>query len=128
MDLRKTTPSKNRFLITHGLIGIVLMFLVALLAQTSQYKGKEQRMMAAAIMENSLEAIRIHCLQNQINTDNPEDPGHTGLIGPEWSELTTTLGDPEAKRTTINPNFAALVVHLLQEAGVQRGDTIAIGS
>jgi poly-gamma-glutamate system protein len=112
MNFRKTPPSKNRFLLINGLMGIGLMLLVALLAQTSQYKGSEQRVLAAAIMEKSLDAIRIH----------------GALIGPEWSELTTTLGDPEAKRTTINPNFAALVVHLLQEAGVQRGDTIAIGS
>jgi poly-gamma-glutamate system protein len=112
MDFRKTPPTKYRFLMINGLIGIVLMFLVALLAQTSQYKGKEERLLAAEIMEKSLDAIRIQ----------------GALIGPEWSDLTTTLGDPEAKRTTINPNFAALVVHLLQETGVKKGDTIAVGS
>lgn len=50
------------------------------------------------------------------------------LIGPEWSDITTTLGDLEAKRTSLNPNVAALVVHLLDEAGVKKGDTIALGS
>ena len=79
-------------------------------------------------MEKSLRIINDYCIQNQINTDNPEDTGHTGLIGPEWSDLTTTLGDPEAKRTTINPNFAGLIAELLIQAGVKQGDTIAIGS
>jgi len=48
------------------------------------------------------------------------------LIGPEISEITTTLGDEAAKRTTLNPSFAALTVKLLRQAGVKGGDTIAI--
>ena len=50
------------------------------------------------------------------------------LIGPEWSDITTTLGSLEAKRSSLNPNLAALVVHLLDQAGVNQGDTIALGS
>lgn len=48
------------------------------------------------------------------------------LIGPEISDITTTLGDEAAKRTTLNPAFAALTVKLLRQAGVKGGDTIAI--
>lgn len=55
------------------------------------------------------------------------DPNATGLIGPEYGDLFTSLGDPEAKRTTTNPDMAALLVHLLQSAGVAEGDTIAVG-
>jgi poly-gamma-glutamate system protein len=36
-------------------------------------------------------------------------------------------GDLNAKQTTINPNFAAVVVELLRRAGVKEGDTVAIG-
>jgi len=55
----------------------------------------------------------------------PEDPNATGLIGVETSVITTTLGNLSAKRTATNPNFAALVVRLLWEAGVRPGDTVA---
>lgn len=55
------------------------------------------------------------------------DPNATGLIGPEYGDLFTSLGDPEAKRTTTNPDLAALLVHLLQSAGVERGEQIAVG-
>jgi poly-gamma-glutamate system protein len=41
------------------------------------------------------------------------DPNRTGLIGPEWSEITTTLGILPAKRTATNPDFAAALVRLL---------------
>lgn len=59
---------------------------------------------------------------------NHFDPNHTGLIGLEQSELTTTLGRLEAKRTTTNPNLAALLVRLLKEAGVKPGDSVAVAA
>jgi poly-gamma-glutamate system protein len=56
------------------------------------------------------------------------DSLQAALIGKEFSEITTSIGQLEAKRTTLNPNFAALIVFLLKEAGIKRGDTIAIGA
>ncbi len=46
---------------------------------------------------------------------------HTGLLGDEFTPVTTTLGSPEAKELSTNPDFAALVVRLLHEAGIQSG-------
>ncbi len=55
------------------------------------------------------------------------DPAKTMLIGPTMSPVTTQVGHLDAKRTSINPNFAAVVVELLHQAGVKRGDRVAIG-
>jgi poly-gamma-glutamate system protein len=63
-----------------------------------------------------------------IPLDGTTDPNRTGLVGPEYDELFTTLGDLEAKRTATNPDAAALLVHLLERAGVERGDTVAIAA
>jgi poly-gamma-glutamate system protein len=41
------------------------------------------------------------------------DPNRTGLIGPDWSEITTTIGDLPAKRTTTNPDLAAMIARIL---------------
>ena len=82
---------------------------------------------AAEIMQKAVSAIREHREKSAIKIDEITDPNNTGLIGSEFSEITTTLGHLQAKRTTTNPNFAALVVQLLDEAGVSSGDTIAIG-
>jgi poly-gamma-glutamate system protein len=60
--------------------------------------------------------------------DPAADPNATGLIGEERSAITTSAGRLEAKRTATNPAFAALVVSLLHEAGVRRGDAIAVGA
>lgn len=60
--------------------------------------------------------------------DRKIDPNGTGFIGLEASAITTSAGRLEAKRTTTNPNFAGLVVSLLHEAGVRRGDAVAVGA
>jgi poly-gamma-glutamate system protein len=77
-------------------------------------------------MEESIRDISDFCYQNGIPVDPEVDPAHTGLIGPELTEITTTIGYLEAKRSTINPNFASLIVYWLEKAGVQSGDTIAL--
>ncbi len=63
-----------------------------------------------------------------LSTDKAIDINATGLIGIEFSEITTSVGRLEAKRTTTNPNLAGLVVLLLHQAGVCTGDTIAVGA
>ena len=40
------------------------------------------------------------------------DPNGTGLIGPDWSETTTTIGDLPAKRTVTNPDLAAAITRI----------------
>jgi poly-gamma-glutamate system protein len=56
------------------------------------------------------------------------DPNRTGYIGPAYSEIATTTGQLEAKRTATNPDIAGLIVHLLRRAGAESGDTIAVGA
>jgi poly-gamma-glutamate system protein len=56
------------------------------------------------------------------------DINRTGLIGEEWTPITTTMGHLEAKRTTTNPNWAAALVWFLHRAGVKKGDTVAVGA
>ncbi|MBB3204835.1 poly-gamma-glutamate system protein [Rhodopirellula rubra] len=55
------------------------------------------------------------------------DPADTGMVGPSMSLVTSLPGHLEAKLTSVNPNFAAVAMRLLIEAGVRPGDRIAIG-
>lgn len=48
------------------------------------------------------------------------------MIGDEWTDITTTLGSLDAKETSTNPDFAALTVRLLHEAGISRGDKVGV--
>ncbi len=82
---------------------------------------------AAEIMLASERAL-IGCReQKKVLPDAAADPNRTGLVGVETSPITTTLGNLEAKRTTTNPDFAGLLVRLLNEAGVKEGEAIAVG-
>jgi poly-gamma-glutamate system protein len=83
---------------------------------------------ASRLMARATAALRQCRASRDVPVDPAADPNKTGLVGVERSEITTSAGRLEAKRTTTNPEFAALVVSLLHEAGVRRGDTVAVGA
>ena len=56
------------------------------------------------------------------------DPWQLGLIGLEWSPLTTTLGSLEAKRTACQPSWSAIFLREFHRLGLKKGDRIAIFS
>lgn len=83
---------------------------------------------ASHTMAAATAAIRACRVEKGVPVDRETDPNGTGLVGLETSPITTSAGRLEAKRTTTNPNFAALVVSLFHEAGVRRGDAVAVGA
>jgi len=83
---------------------------------------------AAGRMREAIDVIADYHDTAGLAIDAGLDPNRTGLIGPEYTELFTTLGQLDAKRTTTNPDVAGLMVSLLDRAGVARGDTIAVGA
>ena len=50
----------------------------------------------------------------------------TGLLGERYTGITTTLGVLEAKRTSLNPNFAAVIIDMFKEADIQKGDEVGV--
>jgi poly-gamma-glutamate system protein len=106
-----------------------LLFLAAALVLAQRPLGIKDEMLAASRrMEEAVKAVR-DCRESRgIGIEPSKDINHTGLIGLETSLITTSLGNLEAKRTTVNPNFAGLVALLLHQAGVRRGDSVAIGA
>lgn len=50
------------------------------------------------------------------------------LLGVEYSETTTTLGHKDAKILSAAPDFPALLVQWLKDAGITRGDAVAINA
>ena len=83
--------------------------------------------LAAARQMAEAEAELLRYVREQGIPMEKDDLNQTGLIGPEWTELTSSLGLLEAKRTALQPDFAALLVKYYREAGLKAGDTIACG-
>lgn len=105
------------------LTGIALTIAGARTAQTANYSAKLE---AAQLMRAWMDAVKEWKLQAGLELSE-EDFHQTGLIGERYTRITTTLGDPAAKRTTCNPDMAALAVELLDRAGIQAGDTVGAG-
>lgn len=64
--------------------------------------------------------------KKNIKIDTSSDINTTGMIGQDFSEITTTLGNLEAKRTSTNPNVSAVIVDMFNELKLQPGDRIAV--
>lgn len=113
----------------YALAGLSLGFLVLaqLCAKRPPVVAEEMRR-AAVLMGDATQAVRRCREARGIPIDPASDINRTGFIGLEDSPITTSLGNLEAKRTSANPNFAGLLVLLLHEAGVRKGDTVAIGA
>jgi len=90
--------------------------------------SQEQAIAASSQMQAATETIAAHRSESGPALDSAADLNGTGLIGAQFTSMTTTVGSLEAKRTTTNPNLAGLMVHLLDEAGVREGDFIGVGA
>ena len=77
-------------------------------------------------------AAQLHLVQwrqhNGTAVDVQMDPWGCGLIGPEWSGITTTLGELGSKRTACNPAWAVQFSRWFHQLGLKPGDHVAIYS
>ena len=48
------------------------------------------------------------------------------MIGQDITQITTDRGYIDSKLTSMNPNFAAVIVEMLKEADVKNNDVVAI--
>lgn len=81
---------------------------------------------ASRRMNSALHAVKAYVQEKGIRIE-PEDLNQTGLIGPAWTPLTTSMGMLEAKRTSLQSDFAALMVTFYHQAGLKAGDRVACG-
>lgn len=88
----------------------------------------DEKQEAVRLQVLGMEAIKAEALRVRRRIDPSVDPLETGLIGQAMSPLTSVVGYLEAKQTSVNPNFAALIVQLMKEAGLREGDRVAIGA
>jgi poly-gamma-glutamate system protein len=127
-QFRRILPdSKEQELVLCALVSLGMVAVVMSLDSAPRSQNTQPRIAASRSMELAIRALRESYLSRGLRFDDTVDPNHTALIGVEYSEMVTTLGSADAKRSTTNPNVAGLVAQLLVEAGVRRGDTIAVG-
>ncbi len=111
-----------------------LLFLLALLALIAVENGKidkkqpyyTEKFEAAKLSQLAANQLKQHRLDKGVFVDAVNDPNQTTLIGQEFTLITTDRGEIEAKLASTNPNFAAVMVQLFKDAGLRKGDYIAV--
>jgi len=78
-------------------------------------------------MKYGMEATRQYRIKNVGPIDPEVDPANSGMIGLLLSPITSKTGFLPAKQTTVNPNWAAVMVAMFKEVGAKEGDVIAMG-
>lgn len=86
----------------------------------------EKKLAAAELSMEAMEAIKEHRLEKGVFIDAVNDPNQTAMIGQEYTLVTTDRGYIDAKLSSTNPNFAAVIVQMLKDAGLEAGDNVAI--
>jgi poly-gamma-glutamate system protein len=86
----------------------------------------EVKLEASRRAAQAFEVLRRTRLAEGAVLDLSNDPAGTGLIGPEFSLITNARGVLSAKLTSLNPNFAAVIVDYFKRANLQKGDPVAV--
>lgn len=112
---------------------IALVALAALVAvekfpTVRRQRAYPEKLAAARLALEAFNAVKSEKIARGITIDPEADIHQTGLIGRSVTPVTSNTGYLSAKRTSVNPNFAALVVHWLKRASVDKGDVVAVGS
>jgi poly-gamma-glutamate system protein len=104
-----------------------LVALVELWPLTVSLDDHDQMLRAARRTDTGFKAIRHQRQQLGHRMLKVHDPAATGMLGPSMSAVTTLPGHLDAKQTSVNPNFAAVVVKYLLALGAQPSDRVAVG-
>jgi len=114
-------------LILIAVVSLVGLLLVENLQVTRRRPNYDQKVAAAELAAKAIETIYYERSEVGPDIDPSTDPTESGLIGVAMSPVTSISGDLIAKQTTINPNFAAVILDMLARAGVKEGDVVAVG-
>jgi len=108
-----------------ALAAIAALIVVETFTRESASDYYDEMLEASRLVQQSIETLRP--IRGRIEPINPDvDPLRSGLIGIASSPITSNSGHLEAKQATINPNWAAVAIRLLAQAGIEPGDTVAV--
>lgn len=85
-----------------------------------------QMVRAAHKMESAIQVVRGVRTRHGLMQPRTVDPNQTGLIGSEYTDTTTSLGDLVAKRTVTNPDLAAAITRRLYDVALPPGSPVLV--
>ena len=122
----KPVIQETRTLVVLALISIIAYSIAFFSRMEFVSNTYDIKINAAMKMQESMKMLKNIRREKGVFIDIENDPNETGLVGSQFSLITTDEGDLDAKLTTLDPNFAAAMVELLTRANLTSGDTIAL--
>lgn len=111
---------------------ILAVFALVVLAFAENFKELEKqpyyslKLRAAELSEIAMEAVKQGGIERGLVIDPENDPNLTGLIGQQYTPITTDRGYLRSKLLATNPNFAAAFIEMFKKAGLKKGDVVVI--
>ena len=122
----KPVIQETRTLVVLALISIIAYSIAFFSRMEFVSNTYDIKINAAMKMQESMKMLKNIRMEKGVFIDIENDPNETGLVGSQFSLITTDEGDLDAKLTTLDPNFAAAMVELLTRANLTSGATIAL--
>jgi poly-gamma-glutamate system protein len=115
-----------RVLALLSLLALAGLYLVETQKTDVKRKWYKEKLEASIIAKQAADLLKEYRLQKSVFIDVVNDPNRTTLIGQDITPITTDQGNIDAKLTSTNPNFAAVVVDMLKEADLKENDAVAV--
>jgi poly-gamma-glutamate system protein len=108
-------------------LAVVGLVAVEAFPSEEQQPHYAEKMLAARKAQDALDVIRDASERRGLYLRAKTDPAASRLIGEVLSPITSGSGSLVSKQTSVNPNFAAVIVQWLKELRVKSGDVVAVG-
>ncbi len=116
----------SRYIISFLTIFMILSLYIVEKNLVVETKGYTQKIEASKTTNDAFRITQGFFMSKGYLCQNIGDVSCTGLIGLSMSEITTDSGDLYSKRSSVNPNIAAIFVSWLSELNLKKGDTVAL--
>jgi poly-gamma-glutamate system protein len=108
-------------------LAIVGLIAVEVFPSEEQQPYYAEKMLAARKAQEAFDVIYEASERRGLELRLKTDPAGSRLIGEVLSPITSGSGSLVSKQTSVNPNFAAVLVEWLKEVRVKPGDVVAVG-
>lgn len=108
-------------------LALVGLIAVEVFPSEEQQPYFAEKMLAARKAQEAFEAIYEASERKGLGLRLKTDPAGSRMIGEVLSPITSGSGSLVSKQTSVNPNFAAVLVEWLKELRVKPGDVVAVG-
>lgn len=105
-------------------LGGIIIALILILIQAIPLKKSQDyplKLQMASKAEQAFELIKNEKISRHIPLND-----QSGMLGQDFTWITTTLGSKESKTTTTNPNFTLVIYDYLKALHLKEGDSLAV--